>query len=739
MEKLCLPVSAEEEKRIETLIAQMTVDEKVGQLNQVGPSPVGGFEISLKEKKLMLKEGKITEEEFERDLRGVQWDTRESDVRNGKIGSFLGMRGVEKCNHMQRIAVEESRLGIPLFFGLDVVHGLRTIFPIPLAESCSFDENLFEETAKVAAKEAAATGIKLTFAPMIDVCRDARWGRIAEGAGEDTYLASRFARAKVRGFQGDDMAKSDRIAACAKHFAAYGAAIGGRDYNSADMSLQTLWETYLPPFKEAVDAGVATFMTSFNDLNGEPCTTSAYLLKDILRDQWKFGGAVISDSGAIGELMEHGTVSDKAEAAEQALNAGIDIDMSSMCYTENLKNSVLSGNIPEEVLNEAVRRVLQLKFALGLFDHPYTDETSGEKMYLCKEHTRLAREAGRKSIVLLKNDGILPLKNDLKIAVVGELAAIRKEMLGTWAAMGKGDEAVSLLDGLTERGVSVSYEECCTVNGSFDLEVLEKAIKDADAVIATVGEYVDMSGEASSLCHIGLHGEQEKMLSALKESGKPFVTVLFNGRPLAVPKAVEFSNALIEAWHLGSQAGNSICDILFGDYNPSGRLTVTFPNHSGECPIYYNHVATGRPTSEIRHTCKYMDAPLTPLFPFGYGLSYTEYTYKDFQIRQDGKKLRAEVTVKNTGKVDGEETVQLYVHVRKADRVRPIRELKAFCKVFLKAGEEKRVSLTVDRSAFQYYDMKMNVAEAQGAIDFYIGHDSTASLKAVLELGENYP
>ncbi len=735
MEKLSFTVSTDQEKKIEALIAKMTVDEKIGQLNQVGPSPVGGFEISLKEKKLMLKEGKITKEEFERDLEGVQWDTRESDVRSGKIGSFLGMRGVEKCNHMQHIAVEESRLGIPLFFGLDVVHGLRTIFPIPLAESCSFDENLFEQTARIAAKEAAATGIKLTFAPMIDVCRDARWGRIAEGAGEDTYLTSRFAAAKVRGFQGDDIAKDDRIAACAKHFVAYGAAIGGRDYNSADMSLQTLWETYLPPFKEAVDSGVATFMTSFNDLNGEPCTTSKYLLKDILRNKWRFNGAVISDSGAIGELIEHGTVSDKAEAAEQALNAGIDIDMSSMCYTENLKNSVLRSNISEEELNEAVRRVLRLKFALGLFDHPYTDELSGEKMYLCKAHTQLAREAGRKSIVLLKNDGILPLKSNLKIAVVGELAATRKEMLGTWAAMGRGDEAVCLLDGFAERNISVSYEECCKVNGTFDRTALERAVKDADIVIAAVGEYADMSGEASSLCNIGLHGEQEKMLSALKELGKPFVTVMFNGRPLAVPKAVKISNALIEAWHLGSQAGNSICDVLFGDYNPSGRLTATFPNHSGECPIYYNHVSTGRPTSEIRHSCKYMDAPLTPLFPFGYGLSYTEYTYKDFIINEEKNGLCAEVTVKNIGEIAGEETVQLYAHMQKAKRVRPVRELKAFKKVYLNPGEEKRVKLFIDRCAFQYYDMQMNLVEGSGAVDFFIGHDSTASLKTVMILG----
>ncbi|MBO4468707.1 MAG: glycoside hydrolase family 3 C-terminal domain-containing protein [Clostridia bacterium] len=732
MEKLSFTVSAEEKEKIETLIAKMTVDEKIGQLNQVGPSPVGGFEISLKEKKLMLHEGKITKEEFERDLQGVQWDTRESDVRDGKIGSFLGMRGVEKCNHMQRIAVEESRLGIPLFFGLDVVHGLRTIFPIPLAESCSFDENLFEQTASIAAKEAAATGIKLTFAPMIDVCRDARWGRIAEGAGEDTYLTSRFAAAKVRGFQGDDIAKDDKIAACAKHFVAYGAAIGGRDYNSADMSLQTLWETYLPPFKNAVDSGVASFMTSFNDLNGEPCTTSNYLLKDILRGKWAFGGAVISDSGAIGELIEHGTVSDRSEAANQALCAGIDIDMSSMCYTENLKNAVLKGDIPVEVLDDAVRRVLRLKFALGLFDHPYTDESAGESMYLCDEHIKLARDAGRRSIVLLKNDGILPLGSDKKIAVVGELAAIRKEMLGTWAAMGRGDEAVCLLDGLAERNLSVSYEECCKVDGTFDRAALEKAVKDADIVIAAVGEYADMSGEASSLCHIGLHGEQEKMLLALKELGKPFVTVLFNGRPLAVPKAVEISNALIEAWHLGSQAGNSICDVLFGDYNPSARLTATFPNHSGECPIYYNHVSTGRPTSEIRHSCKYMDAPLKPLFPFGYGLSYTDYQYSDLSLSQNNDRVDISVKVKNTGKLPGEETVQVYVRDITASKVRPVKELKAFGKVWLSAGEEKTVKLSVPKDSLKFYDMGMNCIFESGDFEFFAGHDSTASLSKVI-------
>ncbi len=726
-------LSKDIKEKIEELISKMTIEEKVGQLNQVGPSPVGGFEISLQEKKLMLKEGKITKEEFERDLNGVRWDMREDDVRKGRIGSFLGMRGVEKCNHMQRIAVEESRLGIPLFFGLDVIHGFRTVFPIPIAESCSWDEELFEKSASIAAKEAAATGIKLTFAPMIDIGRDARWGRVAEGAGEDTYLTSRYAAAKVRGFQGDDISKLDKIAACAKHFVAYGAAIGGRDYNSADMSLQTLWEAYMPPFKSAVDSGVATFMTSFNDINGDPCTSSEYLLKDTLRGEWDFNGVVISDSGAIGELLAHGSATERSEASEQALNAGIDIDMSSMCYTENLEESVKNGNISEDVLNESVRRVLRLKFALGLFDNPYTDDTLGEKLYLCSEHMDAAREAGNKSIVLLKNDGVLPLKENIKISVVGELANIRREMLGTWPAMGIGDECVSLLDGLAERGIAVTYEECCTVEGEVNEAELNKVISNADVIIAAVGEYKDMSGEASSLSNIGLHGEQDKMLALIKESGKPLVTVLFNGRPLAIPDACENSNAVVEAWHLGTQAGRCICDVIFGDYNPSGRLTSTFPNAVGECPIYYNHVSTGRPTSEIRHSCKYMDSPLTPLFPFGYGLSYTEYEYSDFAIFDEGDKVRAEVNVKNIGKVSGEETVQLYSHTEKAIRVRPVKELKAFAKVKLLPEESKKVTLYVDKASFKYYDMRMNLIDTKGIVKFYVGHDSTANLECELK------
>lgn len=726
-EKLLHP---ETEQKINELLAQMTLSEKIGQLNQVGPSPVGGFEISLGEIKKMYEAGRISRAEYDRQCAGIKWDNHEDEVREGKIGSFLGIRSVEKCNRMQRIAVEQSRLGIPLLIGLDVVHGLRTIFPIPLAESCTWDEALFEKSASIAAKEAAATGINWTFAPMVDIARDARWGRIAEGAGEDTYLTSRFAAAKVRGFQGEDMSQPDKIVSCAKHFVAYGAAVGGRDYNSADMSEQTLWETYMPPFEAAAKAGVATVMSAFNDLNGVPCTTNSYLLDDVLRKQWSFNGMVVSDAGSIGECVAHGNVVDRRQASVAALSAGLDMDMGSFCYTEELEELVKSRKISMEMLDDAVRRVLRIKFAAGLFEHPYVDETLGERLYLCDEHRQATRDIARRSIVLLKNNGLLPLRPSLKLAVVGKLADNAKEMIGTWGGMGREEDTVSLLQGLRSAKMAVTYYPCCGVDDELCVEELDRAIAENDVVIAAVGEWADMSGEASSLCHIGLHGEQDRMIELLKESGKPFVAVLFNGRPLAISELVDSADAVVEAWHLGSEAGNAIADVLLGEYNPSGRLTTTFPYYSGQCPLYYNHVPTGRPTSDIRHTCKYMDAPLTPLFPFGYGLSYTEYTYKDLQVKVEDEQIVATVTVKNEGTVAGEETVQLYVRDELASRVRPVRELKAFTKVWLQPSEEKTVTLTVQKADLGYYDAKMHYVVESGEFTLWVGHDSTAALNS---------
>ncbi|MBE6770000.1 MAG: glycosyl hydrolase [Ruminococcaceae bacterium] len=716
------------EEKITELINKMTLDEKIGQLNQLGPSPLGGFEISLKEKKQMLEAGRITKEEFEAEVSEMKWDDREDDIREGKIGSFLSIRDVKKVNRFQKIATEESRLGIPLLIGLDVVHGLRTIFPIPLAESCAWDDEVYEKSAEIAARETASMGINWTFAPMVDIARDARWGRIAEGAGEDTYLTSRFAAAKVRGFQGKDLSAPDRIVACAKHFAAYGAAEGGRDYNSANMSLQTLWDTYMPPFKAAVDAGVATIMGAFNDINGIPCTTNPYLYNEVLRNMWDYDGMVVSDSCAVSECLLHGNVETRADAAMETINAGLDMDMHSKCFIENLKDLVLAGKVSTETLDKAVRNVLRIKFAAGLFDHPFVDEALPEKVLLCKEHRAAALDAALKSIVLLKNNGVLPLSKKAKIAVIGELAESRSDMLGTWAAMGQAEDCVSLLDGLKNQGCEIIYERGFNVSGEFDGDAILKAIADADVVIAAMGETKDMSGEASSLADIGLHGRQNEAAKLIKAAGKPLVSVLFNGRPLAIEELNDTADAIVEAWHLGNEAGNAVTKVLFGDYNPTGRLTTTFPRHTGQCPLYYNHVPTGRPASAVQHSCKYYDIPVEPVFPFGFGLSYTEYDYSDLKVRVLGDKIIATVSVKNTGTVNGTETVQLYVRDKVASLVRPVKELKGFKKVELKAGEEKQVTIEVDKNTLGFYNAKMKYVVEPGSFTLWMGHDSSSSL-----------
>ena len=720
------------EQKITELIEQMTIDEKIGQLNQVGPSPVGGFELELNELKRMLKTGKITQKEFERETSGKCWDIHEDDIRNGRIGAFLGIYTAEKCNHFQKIAVEQSRLKIPLLFGLDVIHGYRTIFPIPLAEACTWNNGIFEMSAHIAAKEARSSGVSWTFAPMVDIARDARWGRIAEGAGEDTFLTSEYAAAKVKGFQGDNLSSKESIASCAKHFAAYGAAIGGRDYNSVDMSLETLNEIYLPPFENACKAGAATFMTAFNDINGVPCTANKYLLKDILKKNWGFNGFVVSDASSVKEIAQHGIASDLRETALKAFNSGTDMDMVSSSYIDYLKELVNIGKVSINDIDEAVRRVLRIKFKLGLFDEPYTDSSLAEKVCFCKEHRNIARDTARRSAVLLKNNGILPLKNHKKITVVGELAASKADMLGTWSFTGSKEDAVSIIDGLKNRGIDYNYSECCSVFEKLNDDELQKAISGSDIVIAVVGEYAGMSGEASSFSDISLKGEQEKMLEVIKKSGKSLITVLINGRPLAIPKTVELSDALLEAWALGSEAGNAICDILFGDYNPSGRLTVTFPNSSGECPVYYNCLPTGKPASEIRYSCKYQDVFYKPLFPFGYGLSYTDYEYSDLKAVADSEKITVSVCVENIGKITGEETVQVYVHDKVASRERPIKELKAFKKVVLKPGEKTEVILKIEKLSLGFYDMYTNYIVEPGEFEIFAGHDSSAQLKTTV-------
>lgn len=715
------------EKRIDELLSLMTLEEKVGQLHQVGSSPVGGFEISLEEKKKLYEAGQITKEQYERELSEMKFDTQENDVREGKIGSFLGIVGARECNHLQRIAVEESRLGIPLLFGLDVIHGYRTTYPIPLAEACSFDDTMFEKTAEAAASEAASQGIHWTFAPMLDISRDARWGRVAESAGEDTYLTAKYAEAKVRGFQGDNVSEPDRILSCAKHFAAYGAAIGGRDYNAVDMSMNTLWNDYLPPFKSAANAGAATFMAAFNTLNGVPCTVNKYLLTTVLRDNFGFDGFVVSDSMAVAESIKHGVAADESESTKKAIEAGIDMDMHSHFYHENLVELVKTGKVSQSILDEAVRRVLRIKFAKGLFENPYTDEEAEKTAMATDEAHKLALESAKHSMVLLKNDGILPLKKGQKILLIGDVATDRLEQLGTWTTCPNEHDTVTLADGLENINAEFEYLDGFGIEDKIDLDKLKTAAKNADVVIAAMGEKRSWSGEAAAFSDIGLRGTQKDLLNALQNCGKPFAVVLFNGRPLAIPEVEEAANAILEAWHPGTEGGNAIAQILFGEYNPSGRLSVTFPRSSGQCPFYYNHLSTGKPASESKFSVRYLNEPIDPLYPFGYGLSFTEYRYSDLSVRVENGKIVAKANISNIGNYAGEETAQLYVRDMSASLARPVKELKGYKKVWLESGETKEVIFELGIEDLGFYNEMLEYVTEPGEFRLFICHDSSAS------------
>lgn len=728
-----MKIHQETEKKIDLLLSQMTLHEKVGQLHQVAPSKVGGFEVSAEEAKAMYEAGEIDEREYEAALNHTALFLHDDAIRRGEIGSFISVQDAGTANRLQKIAVEESRLGIPLIFGLDVIHGYRTIFPIPLAEACSFNDGIFELSAQVAAREASEDGVNWTFAPMADIARDARWGRIAEGAGEDPYLASRFAAAKVRGFQGKELSDRDRIAACIKHFAAYGACAGGRDYDTVDMSLPLFYEIYLPPYAAAVRAGCATAMAAFNDLNGVPCTTNRFLLQTLLREKLGFNGFVISDANAIRECINHGTARNEREAAKQALEAGLDMDLGANVYTACLEDMVNKGELAVQYLDAAVRNILRVKFALGLFDHPYADTPEKKRTALCADHRAAARDAAKRSIVLLKNENrTLPLSKTANIAVVGSVANDRQAMLGTWSFTGSAADAISLVDALGMRKASFRFVPCCSETDPLDEEQLQKALEGADIVLAALS--YQASGEAQSCCHLTLPGDQSRMLETISRCGKPVVSVLFNGRPVAVPEVVAYSDAVLEAWHLGTEAGSAVCDVLFGDYNPSGRLTATFPNASGECPVYYNHPSTGRPRGAAIWTSKYMDSPLTPLFPFGYGLSYTTFSYGELSLRIEGDCVTATVPVTNDGEMAGEETVQLYIHRRCAQRVRPVRELKGYQKVFLQPGETKEVSMTVTKDELGYYAVDGNWDTGESDFDIWLAHDSTSGSKGEFRL-----
>lgn len=723
-------ISKEQEQSIRELLEKMTVEEKVGQMHQLAPSIVGGFDVSFEELIEMVTDGRISNEEFGKIMSTAERDFHEEDIRAGRVGSYL-LNDPKKANELQRIAVEESRLGIPLLYGFDVIHGFRTTFPIPLAETCTWNEKLFEASAEIAAREASAYGIKWTFAPMVDIARDARWGRISESAGEDPYLGSLFARAKVRGFQGKNPADRERIGATLKHFVAYGAVEGGQDYNTVSMSKSMLHNGFLPPVKAAVEEGAMTVMAAFNDYNGVPCTVNPYLLRTVLKESYGFQGFVVSDANAIRECVSHGIAEDLADASRQAVKAGMDMDMGSNVYHDHLVSQVEQGEVSMEVLDEAVRRILTVKMALGLFEHPYVEEERMEQYDsgLKEEHLEAARDTAKRSIVLLKNEGILPLKKEQKIALVGALADDGENCLGAWFANGRGSECVTVKAGLERAGAKVSYGECCGVESELDREALESVCKEADVVVAVVGEPNAMSGEASSRADITLPGHQRELLEAALETGKPVVAVLMNGRPLALSWEQEHVPAILESWQLGVAHGDAVAAVLFGEYNPSGKLCATFPAMTGQCPRYYNHPNTGRPGGRSKFTSRYLDAPVEPLYPFGYGLSYTEFSYENMRIKEDARCFSITVQVKNTGACPGEETAQLYLRDVTASIVRPVKELKAFEKVLLAPGEAKDVTFVIDKKEMGFYNEDMNYCLEDGKFIFYAGGNSRDCLE----------
>ena len=685
----------------------MTLEEKLGQLQQLDGEGNGNF----RPEHLEL-------------------------VRKGLLGSTLNVRGVARTNQLQRVAVEESRLKIPVLFGFDVIHGYRTIFPVPLGEASSWDPAAAERSASIAAMEARAAGVHWTFAPMLDIARDARWGRIVEGAGEDPFLGVAMARARVRGFQGRDYSAPDRVLACAKHWVAYGAAEAGRDYNTTDMSERTLREIYFPPFKAAVEEGVGTLMSAFNDLNGVPASANPFTLTRVLRGEWKFDGFVVSDYTAVEELIKHGLAADGSDAASLALNAGVDMEMVSRLYNQNGAKLLKGGKLTQATIDEAVRRILRIKFRLGLFDHPYADEARERSVILSPQNLAAAREIAARSMVLLKNEReTLPLKPDVKsIALIGPLADSQQDVIGSWSGDGNPADAVTLLAGLKAKvapSTKINYAKGCDINADstegFDEAV--RAARRSDVVILAVGESADMSGEASSRSSLDLPGRQLDLVKAVQAAGKPVVVVLMNGRPLTINWLAENSPAILETWFAGTQAGNAIADVLFGDVNPGGHLPVTFPRTVGQEPLYYNHMNTGRPPdANNKYTSKYLDVPWTPLFPFGYGLSYTEFQISNLQlstqrIRPD-ERLTVSVEVSNTGKRAGDEVVQLYIRDVAASVTRPVKELKGFQRITLRPGEKRRVEFTLTPEHLGFYNREMHFAVEPGEFKLFVGDSS---------------
>jgi len=658
---------------------------------------------------------------------------------------MLNVTGVDHTRTLQELALQ-SRLKIPLLFGQDIIHGYRTIFPIPLAEAASWDLEAIEQSARIAAIEASAAGVHWTFAPMVDIARDPRWGRVMEGAGEDPYLGSLIAKARVKGFQGKGLGNTDAVMACAKHFAAYGAAVGGRDYNSVDMSLRQLHETYLPPFKAAADAGAATFMNSFNDLNGIPATGNSYLQRDILKGQWKFKGFVVSDWGSVGEMINHGFSKDNYEAAMQAANAGSDMDMESRSYIGNLARLVKEGKVKMAVIDDAVKRILKKKFELGLFDDPFrfSVKERQQRAWDNEQHLAAEKEMAKKSIVLLKNEGqLLPLGSASSlqgktIALIGPFIKGVRDHLGFWSYDWPDDTAriTTIWDGIRNKlggSAKMSYARGCNINDTIRSGFTEAitTAATADLIIMTVGEARDMSGEAKSKSNIHLPGVQEELVKAIYATGKPMVVLISAGRPLIFNWTADHVPAILYTWWLGTKAGDAIADVLFGDYNPSGKLPISFPREEGQIPIYYNHYNTGRPATSDRdrfYRSAYLDLSIHPKYEFGYGLSYTTFQYSSLTLSK--KRIKAnekiEVTIKlsNTGRYTGEEVVQLYIRDKVGSVVRPVKELKDFQKIKLNPGESKTIRFTIDKEKLSFFNDKLQWITEPGEFDLMIGSSS---------------
>lgn len=714
-----------QEKRVEELLAKMTLREKIGQMNQASISLVGGFDVPYEEFLEMVTAGQISQEEYEEIMHTAEKDYHEDDIRKGLIGSMM-CEDADKANELQRIAVEESRLGIPLLIGLDVIHGFRSVYPIGIAEAGAFDEELFEKTAHMAAKESRTMGVNWHFAPMIDVARDSRWGRVCEGPGEDPYLTAVFARAKVRGVQNDHSSTDNYVAACLKHYVAYGACEAGRDYNTTNMPPSLLRNVYLPPYRAAVEEGAVSVMASFNDLNGVPCTVNPYTLREILKQEYRFDGLVVSDADAIRECVIHGIAADKADAGAQAVNAGLDIDMGTNIYINTLEEAVKSGRVKEETIDDAVRRILRVKFWLGLFEHPYvTEEAKHRYDVLPQEHLDLAREAAEKSIVLLQNnDGVLPLKKSTKIALVGALADMPEEVVGAWAFQWDVKDCVTLKQGLENANADFAYFRCAGPDDTYNEEEIAQAIGYGEVIVALVGETAAMSGEASSRADTTIPGQQRRLLEILLASGKPVVVLLQNGRPLALDWEKKHCPTLVECWHLGIQMGNAVANVLFGEKVPEGKLAATFPAMTGQCPIYYNHPNTGRPGTKGKFTSRYLDAGHEPAFVFGHGLSYTTFEYSDLQVNDQGTFLEVTVSLSNTGNVEATETVQLYMQDVTASLVRPIKELKGYRKVTVSPGQTTKVKLQLSKEDMGFYDNREVYVREDGLFRIYVGGNS---------------